>query len=101
MNVYKRDITVVVTDSVGEALTSEYPGGPVHGLMTMMSVVSPTADSAYDVAMYDDGGHLLHGETDLTGSTSIAMEKLCNSALRVSLSNASDGSYKIRLYVRG
>ena len=101
MNVYKRDLTVTVASNTGEVYTSAYPGGPVHGLMTMVGVQPPAAESTYDLAIYDEAGFILYGEENLTGDTTISLEKLCNSALRVVLSNASDGSYAVRLYVRG
>jgi hypothetical protein len=107
MNACARDYSITVASGTGEVNTKVADGatahGVIHGLMTMVGVKAPAAtpSAEYDLQVYDAAGYLLYAENDLIGDTTISLEKLCNSALRIVLSGASvDGSYAIRLYVR-
>lgn len=105
MNVHPVDFSVTVAAGAGEANTKTALGnaaGVVHGLLMLVGVKPPNASAVYDLAIYDSAGFLLYAENDMTGETAtVSMEKLCNSPLRIALSNcSSDGSYAVRLYAR-
>lgn len=105
MNVSPKDLTITVASGAGEVDTKTALGhaaGVVHGLLMLVGVKAPDASAEYDLAIYDSEGYLLYAENDMTGLTStVSMEKLCNSSLRIVLSNCSyDGSYSARLYVK-
>ena len=105
MNAAIRDYAITVSAGSGEVNTKTADGataaGVIHGLMTLIGVKAPTALAEYDLQIYDSADHLLYAENDLIGNTTISLEKLCNSPLRIALSGASvDGSYTARLYVR-
>jgi len=101
MNVSPKDYTITVVSTTGQVETKDLPGGSVHGLLMFLGFKAPTAQAIYDVQVYDAADYLLYAENDLVGNTSISLEKLCNSSLRVVISGATvDGSYSLRLYTR-
>ena len=101
MNVNPQDYIITVAAGTGSIETKSYPGGAVHGLMMMAAFKAPTAAAEYDIQIYDALDYLLYAENDLVGTTSISLEKLCNSSLRIVISGATvDGSYNTRLYLR-
>ena len=106
MNVSPKDFSIVVAGGSGEANTKTALGssaaGVIHGLLMLIGLKAPNPAAEYDLAVYDSEDYLLYAENDLTGSSAtISMEKLCNSPLRIALSNCTyDGSYSVRLYVR-
>jgi hypothetical protein len=105
MNVHPTDFTITVASGSGDANTKTVLGnaaGTIHGALMMVGIKPPNALSVFDLAIYDSAGYLLYAENDMTGeSATVSMEKLCNSPLRLVLSNCSyDGSYSVRLYAK-
>lgn len=105
MNVHPVDFSVTVASGSGEANTKTALGGAagtIHGLLMLVGIKPPNSSAVYDLAIYDSAGYLLYAGIGMTGETAtVSMEKLCNSPLRLALSNCSfDGSYAVRLYAR-
>ena len=104
MNVGPYDYVIPVDFKFGsgEINTKTETGEIIHGMLMLIGIKAPNAAASYDLAIYDSADYLLYAETGLSGDlTSISLEKLCNSPLRIVILNATyDGNYPIRLYVR-
>ena len=92
LNIQTIDIEIEVVEGTGSA--------PFYCTGTVKTICfkPPEDSSEFDYTIVDEMEYGLAGETELAGSNTITVEFLCANTNLLSLSNADDGTYYVRIY---
>jgi len=102
IKVDKIDIEVEVIGGVGQ---KDFVLNGMANLISFKPPLVPSDPVPTDTAQYnydieDSDGYNLIGAQNLVGKTAVQVEILCSKTNTIKLSNAFDGTHKIRIYYR-
>lgn len=97
MNISETNFTVDVASSIGTTEVNLF----IAGLVALLCIKAPNANTLYDIAVYDMQDFLIYAEQGLKGDASVVTERLCKSKVKVKVLNSTvDGSFTFRGYMQ-